>query len=399
MCGAENTTPLAGRPSDGLTPGLGLYSDPIINLDHGDPTIFKPYWMRSRDQLVVSGSELMSYFSRGGHPCWFMEPDFEKSVKRLHGLVGNAVSEGRYLVVGTGSSQLYLASLYALCSPDQPHPVSVVCAAPYYSSYAEATTFLKSSLFKWEGDANAFDKDGPYIELVTSPNNPDGTTRNPVVDRGGNLIHDLAYYWPHYTPITYCADHDIMLFTLSKCTGHAGTRIGWAIVKNEQVAGRMVKYLELSSIGVSKESQLRAARILGAVCNEIEAPPGPNLKFFDFAKLLLSERWGKLRQAVKRSGLFTVSEFPLAYCLFFREYTGSHPGFVWMTCKDKNLDCSGLLREQRILTRDGRRFGSDASCSRVSMMSKDEEFDVFLERLAKVKPPEKSNACNGLLQL
>ncbi|KAI4382465.1 hypothetical protein MLD38_008427 [Melastoma candidum] len=102
-----------------------------------------------------------------------------------------------------------------------------------------------------------------------------------------------------------------MLFTLSKCTGHAGTRIGWTIVKDKQVARRMVKYLELSSIGVSKESQLRA---------------------------LLSERWDKLRQAVKCNGLFTVSEFPPAHCLFFREHTESHLGFVWMTCKDKNVD-------------------------------------------------------------
>ncbi|KAI4382464.1 hypothetical protein MLD38_008427 [Melastoma candidum] len=129
-----------------------------------------------------------------------------------------------------------------------------------------------------------------------------------------------------------------MLFTLSKCTGHAGTRIGWTIVKDKQVARRMVKYLELSSIGVSKESQLRAVRILGALSDEIEAPPGPNLKFFDFAKQLLSERWDKLRQAVKCNGLFTVSEFPPAHCLFFREHTESHLGFVWMTCKDKNVD-------------------------------------------------------------
>lgn len=89
------------------------------------------------------------------------------------------------------------------------------------------TDCLKSGLYRWEGDAQAFDKAGPYIELVTSPNNPDGFVRQSVVNRsGGILVHDLAYYWPQYTPITAPADHDLMLFTVSKTTGHAGMRIG-----------------------------------------------------------------------------------------------------------------------------------------------------------------------------
>lgn len=89
------------------------------------------------------------------------------------------------------------------------------------------TDFLKSGLYKWAGDANNFNKDGPYIELVTSPNNPDGSIRQPVVNRSGeNLVHDFAYYWPQYTPISSPADHDLMLFTVSKATGHAGMRLG-----------------------------------------------------------------------------------------------------------------------------------------------------------------------------
>lgn len=89
---------------------------------------------------------------------------------------------------------------------------------------------MRSGLYKWEGDAYTYDKEGPYIEIVTSPNNPDGTIRHSVVNqKGGKLIHDLAYYWPQYTAITHPANHDIMLFTFSKCTGHAGTRIGLAI--------------------------------------------------------------------------------------------------------------------------------------------------------------------------
>jgi L-tryptophan--pyruvate aminotransferase len=44
---------------------------------------------------------------------------------------------------------------------------------------------------------------------------------------GAKPIHDLVYYWPQYTPITVRAAHDIMLFTMSKITGHAGTRLGY----------------------------------------------------------------------------------------------------------------------------------------------------------------------------
>lgn len=95
-------------------------------------------------------------------------------------------------------------------------------------SYVEIVDILRSGLYKWAGDARTFDKDVPYIELITTPNNPDGIIREATVNRGdqGKLIHDLAYYWPQYTPITSPANFDIMLFTASKCTGHAGSRIG-----------------------------------------------------------------------------------------------------------------------------------------------------------------------------
>lgn len=96
-------------------------------------------------------------------------------------------------------------------------------------SYPAVTDYLRSALFKWAGDAATFNpaaESAPYIEMVTSPNNPDGKIQHAIVNGTGHVVHDLAYYWPHYTPITDAADHDVMLFTLSKSTGHAGTRIG-----------------------------------------------------------------------------------------------------------------------------------------------------------------------------
>lgn len=86
-------------------------------------------------------------------------------------------------------------------------------------------------MYKWEGDAALYEKDESFIEMICIPNNPDGSVKRSVVpqevSRKGKLVHDFAYLWPQYTPIEEPADDDIMLFTLSKCTGHAGSRIGY----------------------------------------------------------------------------------------------------------------------------------------------------------------------------
>ncbi|RXH77674.1 hypothetical protein DVH24_039645 [Malus domestica] len=107
----------------------------VINLDHGDPTMYENYWqqMGGRTTVVIPGWQSMSYFSDVKNPCWFLEPEFAKQIVRLHNVVGNAATDGRQIVVGTGSSQLFLAALYALAPEDGSEPISVVSAAPYYS--------------------------------------------------------------------------------------------------------------------------------------------------------------------------------------------------------------------------------------------------------------------------
>jgi hypothetical protein len=63
-----------------------------------------------------------------------ISPELETQIRGIHALVGNAVTEGRYIVIGTGSMQLINAAVYSL-SPrhqDAQHPAQVVAAAPYY---------------------------------------------------------------------------------------------------------------------------------------------------------------------------------------------------------------------------------------------------------------------------
>nr|QID21114.1 tryptophan aminotransferase [Petunia x hybrida] len=365
----------------------------LINLDHGDPTMYQSYWKQVGDKttVVISGWQSVSYFSDTKNLCWFLEPRFSNAATRLHNLVGNAETANQHLVVGTGSTQLFQAVLYALCPSDAPEPMSIVSAAPFYSSYPLITDCLKSGLYKWSGDASDFDKNEPYIELVTSPNNPDGSIREPVVNGSrGILVHDLAYYWPQYTPISSAADHDIMLFTLSKCTGHAGLRLGWALVKDEAIARKMVKYIEISSIGVSKDSQLRAAKILDVIADTYEQPEPSNesKRFFDYGYDEMAKRWRQLREAVRKGKTFSLPDLPVGTCNFANRTFGTQPAFAWLKCEKSIDDCESFLKKHKILTRGGMYFGSSKKYVRISLIGHEEEYNEFIRRLSLINSVE-----------
>ncbi|KAL1810350.1 hypothetical protein ACET3Z_027340 [Daucus carota] len=377
---------------DGDSSGMDvLDGGAVIDLDHGNPTMYEEYWKQMGDKttVVIPGWQFISYFSDIKNVCWFLEPEFAKQAIRLHSLVGNAVTQDRYIVVGTGSSQLYQAVLYALTPTDSPGPMSVVSAAPFYSSYPLMTDYLKSGLHRWAGDAYNFSTDEPYIELVTSPNNPDGSIRQAVVNGDkGILVHDLAYYWPQYTPISHRADEDVMLFTISKSTGHAGTRIGWALVKDPEIAKKMTKFIEINTIGVSKDSQLRAARILQAVSDDYDSSGNAkkNEQFFEYSYKVMVKRWNELRAAVDKSQIFSLPKFPPGTCTFSGQTFEPQPAFAWVKCEQETVDdCESFFRGHNILTRGGKHFGVSPKYVRISMLDSNHKFKIFTERLSSMK--------------
>jgi hypothetical protein len=52
-----------------------------------------------------------------------------------------------------------------------------------YQSYPPQTDLQLSGHFRWAGDANRFTGGANYIELVCSPNNPDGAVRAKLIRR------------------------------------------------------------------------------------------------------------------------------------------------------------------------------------------------------------------------
>lgn len=101
----------------------------------GDPTMYERYWQQLRDKttVVIPGWKFISYFSDAESLCWFLEPEFANAVIRLHKVVGNAVTRDHHIVIGTGSTQLIQAVLYAVSPPNATEPIRVVSAAPFYS--------------------------------------------------------------------------------------------------------------------------------------------------------------------------------------------------------------------------------------------------------------------------
>ncbi|XP_073126689.1 tryptophan aminotransferase-related protein 2-like [Henckelia pumila] len=372
--------------------------DEIIDVDLGDPTMYEKYWqqMGGKTTVVIPGWRFMSYVSDVKNICFFLEPEFANAVVRLHKLVGNAVTQDRFIVVGTGSTQLIQAVLYATSPRNSSEPVSVVSAAPYYSAYPFFANYLKSGLYEWGGDARDFKGDGRYTEIVTSPNNPDGSLREAVVSskQGGILIHDLAYYWPQYTSISSPADHDIMLFTVSKCTGHAGTRLGWALVKDKEIAKKMAEFMVINSAGVSKDSQIRGAKILQVVVDthEHNRSSGSSTKlevernaFFEHSYNLMAKRWRLLSSAVNRGKIFSLPRFPAGKCAFSGRTFATQPAFAWVKCEGEIDDCERFLRENyKILSKGGKQFGDSPKYARISVMPRDHVFEQLVDRLSTI---------------
>ncbi|KAG6503016.1 hypothetical protein ZIOFF_035305 [Zingiber officinale] len=54
-------------------------------------------------------------------------------VYSIHCLVGNAIADNNFVIVGACSTQLLQAALYALFPPNTPGPLSSVSAVPYFS--------------------------------------------------------------------------------------------------------------------------------------------------------------------------------------------------------------------------------------------------------------------------
>ncbi|OMO73505.1 EGF-like, alliinase [Corchorus capsularis] len=335
--------------------------------------------------VVVAGWHRMSY-KFNDHT--FISQELERLIRKVHDIVGNAVTDNRFIVFGAGSTQILSAAVYALSADNASSPARVLTSNPYYPLYKMQTELFASVNFEYQGDTslwkNSSDAGTNMIEFVTSPNNPDGQLNKAVLHGPyAKAIYDRAYYWPHFTPIPAPADEDVMMFTLSKLTGHAGSRFGWAVIKDEAVFQRMTKHIGVTSIGVSRDGQLRALKLLKVVLER------EGKEIFEFGYETMKTRWEKLVKALSLSKRFSLQDIEPQFCTFFQKLRQLSPAYAWLKCeREEEKDCYAVHKAANIIGHEGSVFGAEDRYIRLSMIGTQDEYDLLIDRLNKLVSEE-----------
>lgn len=212
-------------------------------------------------------------------------PELEHAILSVHKKYKNAkITKKSHIIVTTGAVQALSAAMYYY--NHKKFRSYLYMPTPYWGRFldlARATSFR----------IRTGEMENSFVKLITSPNNPDGAdTSHLKAD-----IRDACYNWPHYTDKVKAFSDEIVIFSLSKATGHSSTRIGWAVVNSDEAAAAIQEYVELFTSGVSVEAQTHAAMVL----SELGSKDGD--KIINTAKKELKKRNKELKRIVAEYGL------------------------------------------------------------------------------------------------
>ena len=105
----------------------------LVLFEHcsGDPLFLEPFWMQNAasSAMVVAGWHRMGYEFPNKS---LISQLLEDHIRKIHATVGNAVTQGRFIVFGAGSTQLLNAAVHAHSLGNSSAPAKVVASLPFY---------------------------------------------------------------------------------------------------------------------------------------------------------------------------------------------------------------------------------------------------------------------------
>jgi aspartate/methionine/tyrosine aminotransferase len=295
----------------------------------------------------------------------------EQTIRATHKMAGNLNPDGKHLLVCSGARACLLAVLSALNTANaknpQAAPLQVFVKPPYWSLYPSMPGLAGTGAptdGRWNESANP--NHNSTIEILNYPNNPDGRSSVPLVKDKSRVICDLVFNWAwnHQEPVDLGCE--ISVFSMSKITGHAGSRVGWVFLSDTALFEAASIFTIMTTGGVSVEAQARTNTVLSAVLNS-------GGHFFSEARDMLEKRWDELDDVLAMCSSVLIDDN--------RQNRGP---VLWLTAKNSSADALVMLAAAGIDGEPGDRFGATAASARVNLVGSASSWSLLLPRLHKL---------------
>lgn len=304
--------------------------------------------------------------------CLYGNEELADQLREMHRrLAPQQKLENTSIVFGMGAMHLLNAAVYAtsLFHYLKKHslPLYVTQQLPGYLELKKSLTGFLGNLAEWvDFPLRSHIPSDQLLEFVTTPGNPDGFIKKPQTN-AAYIIHDRVNHMPvlfnngseEYDTETLENDW-VSLFSLSKFLGFSGSRVGYAFVKDPDIARFMRYYIFMDTHGIAVDGQIRCSTALKHLLK------GKNLESYtEFCRSHLRNRWKQLKEALEGTKLILLNQ------------QGSN-GWLKISVTDAE---EYLWKNYRIKATYGPEYGVGKEYVRFNLLGKQNEFNELLYRL------------------
>lgn len=334
-------------PSTPIDPAIDEFQG-ILDVSLGNPSMYERFWQHELPTIQQQVGTLgISYYPETPE---FLAQNVVDGIAYTHDIAIDPTE----ILVANGSFQLlvaYFRSLKQLVSEPENRLLIVMIHRPTYPLLVDALQSL--------GGINIVPIEylgTPDVEYIVSPSNPIG---DPVeaVSNAKYRLYDHAYAWPQFTPnykeeLIRSEGHDRVV-SFSKGLGIAGFRCGFIQIQDPDLRVLVEETVKLQTIGLNTTGW----SLYQAITNNRLLVD----RVISYGQKLLEQRWQRLL-AIGDPYLLNNNG---AYAWFER------PVYQFQQEKIRVVGGSILLSDDRF--------------SRVSMITDDRTFDLFLTRLRRLQ--------------
>lgn len=307
-------------------------------------------------------------------------PELEQAVRELHHrLAPHQKLEERHLVFANGATQIIHAALYANAiyhsakkskTGGRAVKASTLYVTELMPGYLEPNTLIQLSnreLLAWIAYEMAETVDSEdLLEFVTTPNNPDGKILEKKTHAAFS-IHDRVNHWSLFlneddeiVGRETLESDQLSIFSLSKFLSFSGSRVGYAFVKEPQIAHFMKYYVVMTTHGLVRDSQVHCLVALRYLLDH----PGRLEEYTSWIREELKKRWKLLRGALAKTELNLLN---------------TQGPNAWIKTPGSAVDY--LLKRYKVEATYGNEYGSTLNHARLNLLATTHEFDEFIWRL------------------